>query len=404
MSVVRRSLALGASLAVMVASLQGVAQAGQSARDSATADRAAAGRAAATAPVSVSGHAGGAADAVAVDRRIRLALQDMDGTRLDRVALRGKGQDRKLVVGEKFRAKGRLPRTMLRRLAGDSVMLQNRLTRGGQPWQTIARASVGPDGSFTKTVRVTEKRFLHQHRYRVIATMKQPTAYGAGSVSAAATTTASSPTTTATGVVEFTINYTNSTGQDLVVFVPTAQTSQTSNGQADFNTGSFDLDKNQTAVMTYTNPPEGTSVSWYVNQQNCLGKCTDYKPNWAQGQTPKSITCSSSTPNFPSGSTTNVDLTSQFGAGYGGSIVGPEANCSFQLGSSFQNWWENHPVEGWVAAAIAVVIIAVLIVAFIPTGGTDVVVADATLDVSIETIDGTDASWSLDDNYFAASQ
>ena len=393
-----RGLAVGASLAVMVASMQGVAQAGTEARVAAAAEPANA------SVVGAAGQGAAAGDAAKRMRGLTLKLRDAKGGKLDRVSLKADGgTDRKIVIGKALKVSGKVPQRLLSRVADDSVALQNRSPSAGS-WKTVAELRIRKDGTFADRITPTRKRFLHQREYRVTATVAK-TGKASGSVSATDTTTATSGTTTATGVTQFVINFTNSTGDNLTVFVPTAITSETttSNGtqQASYQYGSFDVDNKQTVVMTYTNPPQGTAVSWYVNKQNCVGQCTNYTPNWNDGQTPKSITCASSTPEYPSGSTTNVDLTSQFGAGYGGSIVGPAANCSFQLGSGFQNWWENHPVEGWIAVVAAVVIIAVLITVAVVSGGAAVPEeVEGTLDVvSLMTDGDTDTEFSTDSQF-----
>ena len=351
-----RGLAVGASLAVMVASMQGVAQAGADARIAAAAPEAA------VTQVGASGAVDAAAESRTPGPRMTLTLSRLGGEKLSRVKLEDGSHGRRLVVKNHFLASGEVPDSLRGRLKGGSVHLQNRYKGLNDPWHTLTRIPVERDGSFAKKVWATRKDFLHQREYRAVATVKPR--FGTGWVSAAATS-AESNTVTANGVVAFTILMQNTSGDDLNVTVPAGVTSGNN-----YVNGTFKLADNEEVLLTYTNTPPQSMVSWSVTKQNCFGKrCTTYRVNWDYSRS-KSTSCQDAAPKFTSGNNYLVQLKPQFGSGYNGYLTGPNSlNCTFDLAEKFDNWIEKNPAKGFAAIYVAVLIIAIVIAAVIITGG-----------------------------------
>lgn len=327
-----------------------------------------------------------------------------DGKALETVALKTGQRSPVLVIGRTYQVRATVPPEVASELDGKDIVLQHR--QSGGEWDTVRTVPIGTDGKISATFTADKKLVLvGDYRLAVVpggsatpSTKAENAASSAGSdvrllaarKSQAVETdpTVTSETTTATGVVQYTFQIENNTGNDLNIYIPTVYNS---------STGKYDevevaLDNGQTTSLIYTNPPPGTAVHFRVNKQKCFAGCTNYVVNWnwqpmvngvdVAGYTP----CSTAFPQLNSGGVFTVDLQGTFAGGSSGwkvgTLSGPiagagagDTTCTFALESSFANWMQNSVV----AKVFVVVAVVILLVALtVATDG-----ADAALDVNV---------------------
>lgn len=341
----------------------------------------------------------------------QLSLTTAAGKPLTLLQANGAPKQPHLLVGGTYVVSATVPSALRATLAGKTVELQHRSGTDGD-WKTVKQVRVAADGRIDEKF-TAGKDLINRHDYRlaVVETGTSPTTTGSAAGGedvrlmsairpAQVASGLVSETTSAVGDVQFAVEITNGTIDDLKIFFPGALSST-----GTYQEGEVDVAKGSTVTVLYTNPPAGAGIHLRVNKKSCLGSCTNYITNWdwqphdylginKKGFAP----CSASMPQFLPGQTYQVllaqgDKYAPLSDGYGfaaGQISGPingadaaGASCTFDLESSFRNWLDNHPVDGFLLAAAAVAIIAVAIALTVETGGADLELAP----VVIEAID-----------------
>ncbi|MFM7223954.1 MAG: hypothetical protein ACKO1Y_00740, partial [Actinomycetota bacterium] len=189
-----------------------------------------------------------------------------------------------LVLGGTYVVSATVPSALRSELAGKTVELQHRSGDDGE-WTTVKEVRVGDDGRIREEF-TAGKGLIHRHDFRVavLTSGSSPTTEGAAAAAGgvrlmsaarpAQATTTTSDTTTAVGVVQFVVQVVNNTGNNLNLYIPTAQ----SNGT--YNEAEVALASGETKSLLYSNPPPGTGVHFRANKQKCFSGCTDYLMNW----------------------------------------------------------------------------------------------------------------------------
>lgn len=140
-----------------------------------------------------------------------------------------------------------------------------------------------------------------------------------------------------------------------------------------YSTESLTVPNGQTKTVTYIAPSNYNNMGFTVQKadNNCVGKCSTYIPDWTAGVNGTSCSDVSPTPgqNMAAGQTWTIYAQNQ-SSGYNGFLDGPGMptsqnsskypnGCVFAMGTSFQNWVADQPawakwLEGVVGAAIGI--------------------------------------------------
>ena len=320
-----------------------------------------------------------------------------------------------LVVGGTYVVSATVPSALRSELAGETVELQHRSGADGE-WTTVKEVRVDADGRIREEF-TAGKELTHRHDYRIAvvesgASGSSPTSKGAAAAAGgvrlmsaarpAQVTATSSDTTTAVGIVQFVVQIVNNTGNNLNLYIPTAQ----SNGT--YNEGEVALASGETKSLLYTNPPPGSGVHFRANKQKCFGGCTDYVMNWKWYPTvsgtsepmPGYTACGASMPQFTSNQVYKVELNdkmftnSNFAAGLLSGQIGGDGTgyktCTFDLESKFVNWMQSNPVKGFLVVAAATALIVAAVALTVATAGAaaplDAAAAELVADAVVEVV------------------
>jgi len=318
-----------------------------------------------------------------------------------------------LVVGGTYVVTATVPSALRSKLAGKTVELQHRAGSDGE-WTTVKEVRVGADGRIREEF-TAGKELIHRHDYRIAVfdSGSSPTTEGAAAgdggvrlMSVARPTllpfVTSDPPLTAVAAVQFVVQVVNNTGNNLNLYIPTAQ----SNGT--YNEGEVALASGETKSLLYTNPTPGSGVHFRVNKQKCLLGCTNYVMNWKWYPTepetaqplPGYTACGASMPQFTSNQVYKVELNdkmfpnSNFAAGLLSGQLGGDGTgyttCTFDLESQFVNWLQSNPVKGFLIAAAAVALIVAAVALTVATAGAaaplDAAAAELVADAVVEVI------------------
>jgi hypothetical protein len=140
-----------------------------------------------------------------------------------------------------------------------------------------------------------------------------------------------------------------------------------------YSTKSLTVPDGQTKTVTYIAPSNYNNMGFTVQKadNNCVGNCSTYIPNWTAGV--NGTSCSDVSPsagqNMAAGQTWTIYAQNQT-TGYNGFLDGPGMpgsqnsnkypnGCVFAMNTAFQNWIANQPgwakwLEGVVGAAIGI--------------------------------------------------
>jgi hypothetical protein len=358
-------------------------------------------------------------------------LRTADGQRVPMVAPDGERALPRLVVGSSYRLSATVPRAVRAQTRTRSFVLQHR-EAPDDAWKTVRLLTMGRNGRLRDTFTVSPE-MIKLRDYRLVAATGPDAGYRLASVSVGrssaapaqildpsppttttvppttTSTTVPPPTTSTTGVtapttvptspsttvpakplpappasatfsavadVQFAIEITNTTGNDLILYVPSSRV----NGA--YQEAEFSLADGETKSLVYNNPPAGAAFHLRVNKQKCLGTCTDYIVVWSEPSNsknwPSPCSAGSTMPKFFSGQIYQVDLTnktdwnSSFAVGtLTGPLAGPGSGpttCTFWLQDkadvAVDTWIQNHPkVVGFVELAVVIaVVVAVAVV------------------------------------------
>ena len=248
-----------------------------------------------------------------------------------------------LVIGKRYKVRGRLPAGLRDTLAGKRLSLEAQ-SDGDAAWTTVARFASDRDGRFLTGVRVP-KRLFGVHKYRITSprTTRQSTA----------ATALPGGTLPAVADSSFTLTFTNNTKTDLVFTFPTGQ--DPTSGQ--YGNGVVPVPQNTSQMLTYVNPIQNvTTVGFYAERLNCVGSCSIYNANWDHAPNKKYTPCNTATPTFSSGSAYTIRVTPEFGtSGFDMFLLDESGNviCTGALSTKFSQWMGNHPVAKWAAIYLA---------------------------------------------------
>lgn len=146
-----------------------------------------------------------------------------------------------------------------------------------------------------------------------------------------------------------------------------------------YSTQSLTVPNGQTKTVTYVAPSNYNNMGFTVQKadDNCVGNCSTYLPDWTAGVNGTSCSNVSPTPsqNMSAGQTWTIYAQGQI-TGYNGFLDGPGMptsqnsskypnGCVFAIQTAFDNWVANQPgwakwVEGVVGAVIGIALIAFL--------------------------------------------
>lgn len=355
--------------------------------------------------------------------RWQLSLTSTDGQTLPNVTWKNGQQIPQLVVDGTYVVNATVPSSLRSELDGKTVELQHRAGDDGE-WKTVKEVNVGGDGRIREEF-TAGKDLIHRHDFRVavLPSGSSPTTKGAAAEGAAAGDNGvrlvsatqlaqrvnkgvtTSDTTSAVGVVQFAVQLSNNTKNDLNIYVPTDASGNT------YNEVEVSIASGETKTLFYTNPAPGMLIHFRVNKDKCLLGCTNYIVNWSWHPQAASVpACSAAMPKFVSNGTYKVNLSdgpdSAFAAGLiSGPIGGAGTNnaCYFRLESGFVNWWQNSPVAGYIKTAVEVAaVIAVFVAICVLTDGAAALgsdeamtaVTDLIKDGAIDEVDENGRTWS----------
>ena len=263
-----------------------------------------------------------------------------------------------LVIGKRYKLRGRLPAGLRDTLAGKRLRLEAK-SDGDAAWTTVARFRSDRDGRFLTGFRVP-KRLFGVHRYRITTT--------SATRQVTASTALPGGTLPAVADSSFTLTITNNAKTDLVFTFPTAQ--DPTSGQ--YGNGNVAVPQNTSQQLEFVNPIQNvTTVGFYAVRLNCFGSCSIYNANWDHAPNKKYKPCNSAPPTFSSGNAYTVRVTPQRGtSGFDMFLVDESGNvvCTGALSTKFSQWMGNHPVAKWaaiyLAADAAVNIVAIAVIGF----------------------------------------
>lgn len=279
-----------------------------------------------------------------------------------------------LVIGTRYKLRGRLPARLRDTLAGKWLRLEAK-SDGDAAWTTVARFRSDRDGRFLTGFRVP-KRLFGVHRYRITTT--------SATRQVTASTALPGGTLPAVANSSFTLTLTNNTKTDLVFTFPTAQ--DPTSGQ--YGNGVVQVAQNASQTLTYVNPIQNvTTVGFSAQRQNCFMGCSTYYANWDHAPSKKYTPCNTAPPTFASGGAYTIRATPEFGtSGFDMFLLDESGNviCTGALSTSFSQWMGNHPVAKWafiyLAADAAVNVAAIAVIGF----AGDAIAAAVTTEVLVE--------------------
>jgi hypothetical protein len=138
-----------------------------------------------------------------------------------------------------------------------------------------------------------------------------------------------------------------------------------------YSTFSLTVPDDQTKTVTYIAPSNYNNMGFTVQKadNNCVGKCSIYIPDWTAGVNGTSCSDVSPTPgqNMAAGQTWTIYAQNQ-SSGYNGFLDGPGMpasqnsnkypnGCVFAMGTAFQDWVADQPAWAkWLEAVVGVAI------------------------------------------------
>ncbi|MCF7968555.1 MAG: hypothetical protein K9K68_05265 [Methylococcaceae bacterium] len=138
-----------------------------------------------------------------------------------------------------------------------------------------------------------------------------------------------------------------------------------------YSTISLTVPDDQTKTVTYIAPSNYNNMGFTVQKadNNCVGKCSTYIPDWTAGVNGTSCSDVSPTPgqNMAAGQTWTIYAQNQ-SSGYNGFLDGPGMpasqnsnkypnGCVFAMGTAFQDWVADQPAWAkWLEAVVGVAI------------------------------------------------
>ncbi|MFM7735425.1 MAG: hypothetical protein ACKPBU_05510 [Alphaproteobacteria bacterium] len=298
----------------------------------------------------------------------QVSLTGADGQPLQKTEVKSGGTFPALVLGGTYVVSATVPSALRWELAGETVELQQRSGVAGE-WTTVKEVRVGADGRIREEF-TAGKELIHRHAYRIAVMESGASGSSRATKGAAArpaqSSTTTSETTTAVGVVQFIVQVVNNTGNNLNLYVPGTFDGST------YGEGEVALAIGDTISLIYTNPPPGAGLHIRANKADCLLGCTNFVTNWKWVPSDYNLTaCGASMPQFFSNQLYLMELNdkmfndSHFAAGLlSGQIYGDGTGyntCTFDLDSTFDNWFLSNPVEGFllIEATTAAIVIAV---------------------------------------------
>jgi hypothetical protein len=189
-----------------------------------------------------------------------------------------------------------------------------------------------------------------------------------------------------------------------------------------YSTKSLTVPNGQTKTVTYIAPSNYNNMGFTVQKadNNCVGNCSTYIPNWTAGVNGTSCSDVSPTPgqNMAAGQTWTMYAQNQV-TGYNGFLDGPGMpasqnsskypnGCVFAMNTAFQNWVANQPawakwLEAVVGAAIGIALVVFAgpeVVAWATEEAVDDVIADGSAEeimgVSTDEVNEWAASYNVD--------
>lgn len=279
-----------------------------------------------------------------------------------------------LVIGTRYKLRGRLPARLREALAGRWLQLEAKAD-GDAAWTAVARFRSDRDGRFLHGVRVPKRLFgVHKYRITSLRTTRQSTA----------TTALPGGTLPAVANSSFTLTLANNTKTDLVFTFPTAQ--DPTSGQ--YGNGVVSVPQNASQMLTYVNPIQNvTTVGFSAQRQNCFMGCSTYYANWDHAPSKKYTPCNTAPPTFSSGGAYTIRATPELGtSGFDMFLLDESGNviCTGALSTQFSQWMGNHPVAKWafiyLAADAAVNVAAIAVIGF----AGDAIFAAVTTEVLVE--------------------